>query len=208
MSPPGNLDTGRVLAAAGIALLLVAQQASAQEQADRASSSDGLAVVVAEGREFVVLPRNGSTSESAPVRRGPEEQGLDERDRPPLPASLAVRSYARGSQRHHVVTMDGETYRAAVPLDGPRSWIVFDPSRRSFASLLPSIRIELKPGMQPEAVVQALGAVGVNVFESLGFAVVDLPEDLHPADAVARVRELPGQPDAAVRLRRPPIEWR
>ena len=33
----------------------------------------------------------------------------------------------------------------------------------------------------------ALGATGITVFESLGFAIVELPEELHPADAVARV---------------------
>ena len=53
-----------------------------------------------------------------------------------------------------------------------------------------------------------LGATGITVFESLGFAFVELPEELHPADAVARVSGTLGPSVASVRLRGPPLEWR
>ena len=121
---------------------------------------------------------------------------------------LTAQSFETGSRRIHVVSLDGDSYRAATPLDGPRSRVVFDPARRAFAPLLPSIRVELDGDVRLDAVEAALAAVRMTVFESLGFAVVDLPADLHPAEAVQRVRALPGQPEAAVRLRRPGIEWK
>ena len=172
--------------------LAAALPAEAQEPVDRHLVADGLRIVEAEGRDLVVLP---SYADSAGALES-------------APGGFAAQSFVDASRRIHVVTFEGDTFRAATPLDGPRSWIVFDPVRRAFASLLPSIRIELDAGLQLDAIATEVSATGVTVFESLGFAIVDLPEDLHPADAVARVRELPGQPDAAVRLRGPRIEWR
>ena len=75
-------------------------------------------------------------------------------------------------------------------------------------SLLPSIRVELVEGLRIEAVAAELGATGITVFESLGFAFVELPEELHPADAVARVSSTVDPNVASVRLRGPPLEWR
>ncbi len=149
-------------------------------------------MVEAEGRDLVVLPARGGPADTLEtVSRG-----------------FAAQSFEAGSRRIHLVTFEGDTFKAATPLDGPRSWIAFDPERRAFASLLPSIRIELEPDIQVDAIASAIGATGVTVFESLGFAIVDLPRDLHPADAVARVRGLAGEPDAVARVRGPRIEWR
>ena len=163
-----------------------------QAPVDRPFPADALPIVEAEGRDLVVLPLRASPADTLETASG----------------GFAVESFEAGSRRIHVVTFEGDTFKAATPLDGPRSWIAFDPDRRAFASLLPSIRIELEPGTQLDAIASEVGATDVTVFESLGFAIVDLPRDLHPAAAVARVRGLPGQPDAAVRLRGPRIEWR
>ena len=172
--------------------LAVAVPAQAQEPVDRPFPPDGLRIVEAEGRELVALPAYAGSADVLETASG----------------GFAAQSFEAASHRIHVVTFEGETFRASTPLDGPRSWIAFDPDRRAFASLLPSIRIELGAGLELDAVSAQVGATGVTVFESLGFAILDLPEDLHPADAVARLQELPGQPDAAVRLRGPRIEWR
>ena len=123
-------------------------------------------------------------------------------------AGFTAQSSETASQRIHVVLFEGETFRAATPLDGPWSRIVFDLSRRTFVPLLPSIRVELNEGVPIEAIAAEVAASGVTVFESLGFAIVDLPEDLHPADAVARVSNVFGATLASVRLRGPRIEWR
>ncbi len=172
--------------------LAAALPAQAQEPVDRPLPADALPIVEAEGRDLVVLPSRGGPADTLDTVSG----------------GFAAQSFEAGSRRIHLVTFEGETFKAATPLDGPRSWITFDPERRAFASLLPSIRIELDMGMQVDAIASAIGATGVTVFETLGFAIVDLPKDLHPADAVARVRGLPGEPDAAVRVRGPRIEWR
>ena len=151
-----------------------------------------LRIVQAESRDLVALPSYAGVPDMPQPESG----------------RLAAYSFESGSRRIHVVTFQGETFKAATPLDGSRSWIAFDPERRAFASLLPSIRIELEGGPQLDDIASELGATGVTVFDSLGFAIIDLPENLHPVDAVARVRELPGEVDASIRLRGPQIEWR
>ena len=176
----------------GLAVLLLALAATGQERPDRTFAAQGFRVLAAEGRDLVVLPSY----------RGALDAGR------PASGGFSTQTYETASQRIHVVSFEGDTFRAATPLDGPRSWIVFDPARRAFAPLLPSIRIELNGGVHLDAVAAEIGALRVTVFKSLGFAILDLPADLHPADATARVRNLPGQPYAEVRLRGPRIEWR
>ena len=141
--------------------------------------SEDLRVVTAEGRNLVVLPSFAGASGTAQLASG----------------GLTAQSFETPTQRIHAVSLDGDTYRAATPLAGPRSRIVFDPVRQAFAPLLPSIRVELDGGVRLDAVEAALGAVGVTVFESLGFAIVELPADLHPAEAVATCAgDCPGSP--------------
>ena len=155
-------------------------------------TNGGTRVTAAGGREVIVLSAQAATQAAAQT----EFPGF------------AAQSHETATQRIHVVTYDGETFNAATPLHGPQSRIVFDPARRTFVALLPSIRVELNDGVQIEAIAAQMGATGLTVFESLGFAIVDLPEDLHPADAVARVSDIFGLLGASVRLRGPPIEWR
>ena len=122
--------------------------------------------------------------------------------------ALAARTYDTSSRRVHEVTVDGATYRASTPLQDSASRIAFDPSRGSFVELLPSLRIELGPGAPLQTVAEVVDAVRVTRFDSLGFAIVELPDDLHPADALARLTELPEPPAATLRLRGPDLEWR
>lgn len=192
------MTTGRGLWLPGCAMLLLGQTVRSQDEAhpEPSDTVDAFHIVVAEGRTLAVLHAS-------------EEIGGKQ------PSSLsmasvrtAVRSSETTAHRIHEVEVDGEAYRAATPLDGPRSRIVFDPARRTFESLLPSIRLELGGDVDADGVGEAIGALRVTVFKRLGFAVLDLPGDLHPVDAVARVRRLPGRPDASVRLRGPPLEWR
>ena len=173
--------------ALGLAALLSAHSVPAQGLA-----ADGLRVTAAADREVVVL----SSDAGPPATAQPGVGGV------------TAQSYATASQRIHVVAFEGETFRAATPLDGPRSRIVFDPARRTFVPLLPSIRVAIDDGVAIDALAAALGATDVTVFESLGFAIVDLPDALHPADAVAQATDLLGRPAASVRLRGPRIEWR
>ena len=93
--------------------------------------------------------------------------------------TLAAQAHDTSGKRVHLVSFEGETYRVSTPPQGPGSRIEFDPARRSFLALLPSVRIPLTPG---------------------------LPEELHPADAVARLSRLPGPAAATLRLRAPQIK--
>ena len=185
--PIGGAVRSRAAWVAIAVCLLLDMPVAAQEPA-----AGAIRMFAAEGRQMIALAPGAYASEAPPASYG----------------GLAVQSFETASRRIYVVSMSGETYRAAAPLDGPRSRIAFDPARRTFASLLPSIRVELSPGVDIDAVLQALGADESTVFESLGFAIVGLPAELHPAEAVARLQVLPGQPAAAVRLRGPRIEWR
>ena len=177
---------------ASFAMLVV--HAAASERAGPDTAVNGPGVVVADGRELIVLHPRGPGAGLEPAVRESSE--------------VVARSHEAGSQRIHVVELDGETYRAATPIEGSGSRIVFDPARRRFESLLPSIRVGLDGGVDAEAVAASLAATRVTAFESLGFAIVDLPVDLHPVEAVRRVRDLPGGTTAAVRLRAHRIDWK
>ena len=195
MSVPARKIRRHVTVVIASAALLVVQFAPASEQADRATAAHGM--VVADGRELIVLhPRSSEANPGRPLTAATELPGF------------AAQSHEVDRQRVHVVELDGETYRAATPIDGPRSRIVFDPARRKFASLLPSIRVELDGVVNTDAVSAELDATRVTVFESLGFAILELPDDVHPVDAVRRVRNLSGGPTATVRLRAHRLEWK
>ncbi|MDE0040256.1 MAG: hypothetical protein OXU77_22240 [Gammaproteobacteria bacterium] len=194
---PARADRRLVGVVAWLAATLSALFALGAEDSKEVSPFGGHRAVLAEGRELIVLGVSAGA-----------EGVAGRRDGTPAFAAFAAESYEIGSRRIHVVAYDGETYRAAAPKEGPRSRIVFDPERRRFRSLLPSIRVELDGNVAVETVAEALGARRATRFDSLGFAVFDLPSDLHPAEAVARVREMPGAPAAAVRLRRPRIDWK
>ena len=194
MRSKNHVVTHPVAVVASAALLAV-QFASASEEAGRVTMAHPM--VAADGRELIVLhPRGSGANPGRPSTAARELPGF------------AAQSHEVGPRRVHVVELDGETYRAATPIDGPRSRIVFDPARRTFASLLPSIRVELDGVVNADAVSAELDATRVTVFESLGFAIMELPDDVHPVDAVRRVRNLPGTPSATVRLRAHRIDWK
>ena len=111
------------------------------------------------GRELIVLASGdyGATVDSAG------------------PGGFMARSFETAAYRIHVVTMDGTTFRAATPRSGPRSRLVFDPVRRRFASLLPSIRVEMNKPVDLDALSSAVNAIDVTVIDSLEFAIVHLP---------------------------------
>lgn len=121
---------------------------------------------------------------------------------------VRTRTLETPTHRVHVVEFQGETFAALAPPADPAARIVFDPARRTFARLLPSIRVETSDAAQLDRIVTALGATGATFFEPLGFAIVKLPPALDPLDAAARVNALQGRPAATVRLPPPPVKWR
>ena len=176
-----------LLALLGLAVpLTFAIPAAAQEV-----RTDDFVVTAAQGREVVVLP---TLQASGTVRQ----------------ARGRVYGYAfeSGGRRVHVIEFEGEVFRAATPLEGPASRIAFDPSRRTFVPLLPSIRVEAESRDRLEAAAKLFGSANPVYFEQLGFGIIDLPEDVHPLEAIERLKTVSGGPRASIRLRRPPLEWR
>ena len=152
--------------------------------------TDNFAIGATLNREVIVLP---STAASAQIgaASGP----------------MFARSVETSSARIHTVSFEGEAFRASTPLEGPASRIVFDPAQRRFAALLPSIRVELDDYSRLDAIAESLGAVDARAFERLGFAVIVLPEALHPAEAIERLAALEEGAEASLRLRGPRIRW-
>lgn len=183
---PGNPPARIVFLLWCWAALVPAMSGAAPE-----SATGQFRVAMAQGREVVVLPSAGAAGRRA-SQWGP----------------ISASSYETRSQRVHVVQFEGKTFRAVTPLEGPSSRIVFDPSRRRFVRLLSSIRVELQTRSQAELVARLTGATRVAFLDKLGFAIADLPDSVHPLDAIARLESAPAALKATIRLRRPPIEWR
>lgn len=142
-------------------------------------------------REVVVLPAADASTQLA-AASGP----------------ISAQSFETSSARIHSVSFEGETFRASTPLEGPMSRIVFDPAQRRFVPLLPSIRVELDDFSRLDSVADRLGAVEATPFESLGFAIIELPEALHPVEAIEMLSSLPEVGEASLRLRGPQVRWR
>lgn len=117
------------------------------------------------------------------------------------------RSHEQGARRIHEVSFRGRTYRAATPLEGASSRIVFDPGRRRFVPMLSSIRVEAASQAQVDAIAERTGATRTTFVAKLGVAFIELPESLHPVEAIERLATVPGNPKGSIRLRRPPVKW-
>ncbi|MCY4477061.1 MAG: hypothetical protein OXC70_03605 [Gammaproteobacteria bacterium] len=186
-SGPNALAPKFLLVLFGCAISLVPGPPAAAQEAP----TGDFTVAATQGREVVVLPTEQAS--------GAVHSGRD---------TVYGYAFESGDRRVHVIEFEGEVFRAATPLQGPASRIAFDPSRRTFVPLLPSIRVEAGSQAQLKAIGERLGAGKSVYFDKLGFGIIDLPEDMHPLEAIAQLESVAGQPRANIRLRRPPIEWR
>lgn len=152
------------------------------------SVTDNFIIEQARNREVVVLPSTTAATQLT-TESGP----------------MFAQSIETGTARIHTVSFEGETFRASTPMEGPAARIVFDPEQRKFVALLPSVRVELEDFSTLNAVADSLGAVNATPFESLGFAVIELPESLHPVEAIEMLGGLAGVSEASLRLRGPQI---
>ncbi len=151
---------------------------------------DVIQLVQAQGRDVAVLPQ-AKTSDSVRSALGP----------------IHAQSVETRNRRIHTVSFGGRAYRAATPLEGPASRVAFDPRLRKFVAVLSSIRVEVNSPAQIDAIVRATGATRTTYMAKLGVAFVELPESLHPVEALERLKSVPGQPRGSIRLRRPPVKW-
>ena len=166
-------------------VLLAAHTVAAQE-----SAVDAMQLAQSQGRDVVVLPQ-AKSSDSVRSAFGP----------------IHARSVETRNRRIHTVSFGGRAYRAATPLEGPASRIAFDPRRRKFVAVLSSIRVEVNNQAQVNAIAKATGATRTTYIAKLGIAFIELPEFLHPVEAIERLKTMPGQPKGSIRLRRPSVKW-
>ena len=179
--------------AACLVLTLVLANLSAQTQPTKDANFGGLETALFKHNESVlVLPQDFGTW-----------QGTSSLDSPFL-----LRSSEVDNRRRYVVHYENNTYRASVPLMGTRSRVAFDVNRKRFVGLQPSIRVELTERIDPKTIAESLNARKISIFDKLGFAILELPPELHPSEAVKIVRQMPGQPQAFLRTRGFRIEWR
>ena len=126
----------------------------------------------------------------------------------PTSSTMLLETFESESSRRYVVTLEGKTYRASTPLHGTRSRIAFDPLRKRFIGLLPSIRVDLNENVDVEVLAETVDALRVTTFRELGFHIIELPEDVHPVDAIKAIQRLDSKPKATVRTRGMKLEWR
>lgn len=137
----------------------------------------------------------------------PERPGAWEVSRPST-TSMLLETVESTTRRTHVVKLDGKAYRASTPLEGSRSYIAFDPIRKRFKGLLSSIRVEVTTNIDATVLAETVDAKRITTFRKLGFHIIELPEDVHPVDAVKAIQRLAGQPKVTVRTRSMKLVWR
>lgn len=175
----------------GIFVVFGVASVSGVSAADPPSPPTGLRLAAAEGRDIVLLSAGAASGQLRSAS-----------------GAVQVRSYEARKHRVHEVTLEGRTYRAATPLDGPASRIAFDVSRRGFAMLLPSIRVECASHEEAASIGKLARATRTRFLDRLGFAILELPNTVHPAEAVAKVNAELGGEKASVRIRRRNPRWK
>ena len=187
--------SGRALRRAGFLLVAAAGIAGPAAPVDASASDtprmDTPRMATAEGRGVVLLPVADST-------------GRVQAPSGPVYAS----TYETADHRIHEVTFKGRAHRATTPLSGPASRILFDPSRRKFRMLLPSIRVACASRDQADEFARLTRAERLRFFERLGFAILFLPDAVHPAEAAEKVNAASGRETASLRIRRRPPQWK
>lgn len=98
----------------------------------------------------------------------------------------------------------GVTRKLHVSLDAAPRYAAFDTERSRFELLSPSLRVELEDYGLLNEVIAACGGTGGKAYPMLGFAIVQLPQQVNPVDAVTAVMSLAGVIDAHVMIEGPP----
>ena len=101
---------------------------------------------------------------------------------------VAVEDGFRVYQTFH----NGITRSLHVALDAALRYVAFDPERNRFEMLSPGLRVELEDYGLLDRIVDAAGGIGGKAYPMLGFAIVQLPLEASPVDAILAIEDLPG----------------
>ena len=126
----------------------------------------------------------------------------------PMPAAAIIDGVQlsvadEGNFRVYRATLNGETHTTRVALDGPPKHMAFDPERERFREVTPSVIVELSDYALLDEVVESSGVLAGKAYPELGFAIVQLPETLNPAEAARALLGHPAVDAARVQLAGP-----
>lgn len=105
-----------------------------------------------------------------------------------------------GSYRVYRAFLGGRTHSAHIALDGPPRHMAFDRQQRRFREVLPSLVVELGDYARLDEVIESAGGLSGKAYPELGFAVVQLPETVNPAEAARALQAHPTVSAARVQL--------
>ncbi len=108
-----------------------------------------------------------------------------------------------GDYRVYRAQHKGKDHQVHMALDGAPRHLAFDLEAGRFRDILPSLRIEMNDYASFDTIVQQAGGTGGKVYEALGFALIQLPDDLNPAEVAAELSELHSVTRATIQLRGP-----
>lgn len=161
----GGMTSRRALAFA-LALLVAVAQAQTPDEAQ-----DGFSIrtaASAEG-ELLVLP-----SKMATIGQGRQ-------------AGVTFDVSVSDGIRIYRATVGGHSVSTKVSAVGPPTYLAFDLANRRFRKLAHTLRVELDGDEQLEQLVRKAGGTTGKAYPQLGFALIALPRDVDPADAVNRL---------------------
>ena len=101
---------------------------------------------------------------------------------------VAIEDGTRVYQAFH----QGVTRTLYVALDASLRYVAFDPERNRFELLSPGLRVELEDYGLLDRVVAAAGGIGGKAYPMLGFAIVQLPREANPVDAIRTIEAMSG----------------
>lgn len=97
----------------------------------------------------------------------------------------------------------GKEHKIYVAREGRPRWLAFDPAQGRFRDVLSSLRVELSDYDQLPEFVEAVGGIRGKAYIPLGFAIVELPSEVNPAEVASIVQSLPGVEAASIQLEGP-----
>ncbi len=118
-------------------------------------------------------------------------------------AGTRVSIAVEGDYRVYRARHKGKDHHVHVALDGPAPYLAFDVEEGRFRNILPSLRVEMNDYADFDAVVQQAGGNGGKVYEALGFALIQLPDDINPAEVAAELSTMPSVTRANIQLQGP-----
>ena len=116
---------------------------------------------------------------------------------------VRIRVAIEDGARVYRVFHAGVTRTLHVAAGASLRYVAFDLDRNRFELLSPGLRVELQDYGLLGEIVAAAGGSGGKAYPMLGFAIVQLPPEANPVDAIHAIEELPGVIDVRLMTEAP-----